>query len=135
MSTTATTIAITSAANAQAMAANVEAQEALRKACTIYVRGYEHDRATVSEMREYAGCIERLHPVPITEEALVLAKFAMVVILGAIAAGVVWEYRERTLNYGWFGTVLWGSLVGLVVGVCGLLGLAGVWLGVGLLLS
>ena len=49
MSTTATTIAITSAANAQAAAANAAAQEAKRKACMAYVRGYEHDRATVTE--------------------------------------------------------------------------------------
>lgn len=135
MGTTATTIAITSAANAQAVAANAAAQEAARKACMAYVRGFEHDRATVTEMREYAGCIDRLHPSPMTEEALGVAKFAVLVIFAAMVAGVVWERRERMLSNGWFGAVFGGSLVGGLVGAVGLLVVAGVWFGVRLLLA
>lgn len=139
MGATAATIAITSAANAQAAAANAAAQEAARKACMAYVRGYEHDLATVSEMREYAGCIDRLHPEPMAEEALGVAKFAVLVmfaaIVAAIVAGIVWERRERSISDGWFGAVFCGSLIGLLVGACGLLAVAGVWFGVRLLLA
>ena len=135
MGTTATTIAITSAANAQAAAANAAAQEAARKACMAYVRGFEHDRATVDEMREYAGCIDRIHPAPMTEEALGVAKVAVLVIFAAMVAGVVWERRERTISNGWFGAVLGGSLMGGLVGGVGLLVVAGVWFGVRLLLA
>lgn len=135
MPTTATTIAITSAANANAAAANAAAQEAARKACMAYVRGFEHDHATVTEMREYAGCIDRLHPAPMTEGALGAAKFAVLVIFAAMVAGVVWERRERMLSDGWFGAVLGGSLVGGLVGAVGLLVVAGVWFGVCLLLA
>lgn len=138
MGTTTTTIAITSAANAQAAAANAAAanaaaQEAARKACMAYVRGYEHDLATVSGMREYASCIDRLHPAPMTEEALGVAKFAVLVIFAAMVAGVVWERRERMLSDGWFGAVFGGSLMGGLVGAFGLLVVAGVWFGVRLL--
>ena len=130
MSTTATTVAISAAANAQAAA-----QEAARKACMAYVRGYEHDRATVTEMREYAGCIDRLHPASMTDEALGVAKFAVLVIFAAMVAGVVWGRRERMLGDGWFVAVFFGSLVGGLCGAAGLLVVAGVWFGVRLLLA
>lgn len=135
MGTTATTIAITSAANANAAAANAAAQEAARKACMAYVRGYEHDQATVSEMREYAGCIGRLHPAPMTEEALGVAKFAVLVMFAAIVAGIVWERRERSMSDGWFGAVFGGGLIGLCFGAGGLLAVAGVLWGMRLLLA
>ena len=130
-----TTIAISSAANAQAAAANAAAQEAARKACMGYVRGYEHDRATVTEMREYAGCIDRLHPAPMTEEASGVAKFAVLVMFAAIVAGIVWERRERSMSDGWFGAVFGGGLIGFCFGAGGLLAVAGVWWGVLLLLT
>ena len=126
MSTTATTIAITSAANAQAAAANAAAQDAARKACMAYVRGYEHDRATVTEMREYAGCIDRLHPAPMTEDALGVAKFAVVLMFAAVVAGVIWERREHSISDSWFGAIFGGGLIGLCFGAGGLLALAGV---------
>lgn len=133
MSTTA--IAITSAANAQAVAANAAAQEAAHKACITYVRGYEHDRATVSEMREYAGCIDVLYPAPMTAEGLVVAKFAVLVIFAAMVVGVLVERKECVLSNGWFGAVLVGSVVGAVLGSVALLVVTGLWYGVRLLLT
>jgi hypothetical protein len=100
-----------------------------------YVRGYQHDQATVTEMREYAGCIDRLHPAQMTDSALGVAKFAVLVIFAAMVAGVVWERRERTLSDGWFGAVLGGSLIGGLGGAVVLLVVAGVWLGVRVLLA
>ena len=135
MSTAATTVAISAAANAQAAAANAAAQEAARKACMAYVRGYEHDRATVTEMREYAGCVDRLNPAPMTGESLGVAKFVVLVMFAAILAGVVWERRERSMSDGWLGAVVGGGLIGLCCGAGGLLAVAGVWWGVRLLLA
>ncbi len=136
MSTTATNIAITSAANAQAAAANVAAQEAKRKACMAYVRGYEHDRATVEEMREYAGCIDRLHPESmLTEGQLVAAKCAVLFVFAWIVVGVIWERRNKSLSEGWFGAVVGGSVIGMCFAVAALLFLAGVYFGVKLLLA
>ena len=135
MSISASTLAISSAANAQAAAANTAAAEAARKACMASVRGYAHDSATVGEMREYAACIERLHPAPITDEALGVAKFAVLVIFAAMVAGVVLVRRQRVFFDGWFGAVLFGSLVGALGGGVGLIVIAGVWFGVRLLLA
>ena len=134
MGTTATTIAITSAANAQAAAANAAAQEAARKACMAYVRGYEHDRATVSEMREYAGCIERLHPAPLEPGDLMVWKVVVAVLLVGMVVGIVREWRD-SFRGGPIEAALMGAMIGLCVSGGGVLLVAGVWFGAKLLLA
>ena len=134
MGTTAATIAISSAANAQAAAANAAAQEAARKACMAYVRGYEHDRATVAEMREYAGCIGRLYPAPLEPGDLMAWKIVVAVLLIGMAVGVVREWRN-SYSSGPIEAVLLGSLMGLMVSGGGVLLVAGVWFGARLLLA
>ena len=108
--------------------------QAARKACMAYVRGYEHDRATLTEMREYAGCIGRLHPKPIETGDLMAWKVVVAVLLVGLAVGVVREWRNRFSN-GPIEAVLIGSLMGLVVSGCGVLLVEGVWFGVSLLLA
>jgi len=134
MGTTAATIAISSAANAQAAAANAAAQDAARKACMAYVRGYEHDRATVAEMREYAGCIGRLYPAPLEPGDLMAWKIVVAVLLIGMAVGVVREWRN-SYSSGPIEAVLMGSLMGLMVSGGGVLLVAGVWFGARLLLA
>ena len=134
MGTTAATIAITSAANANAAAANAAAQEAARKACMAYVRGYEHDRATVIEMREYAGCIDRLHPAPLEPGDLMAWKIVVAVLLVGMVAGIVREWRD-SFSAGPIEATLMGAVIGLCVSGGGLLLVAGVWFGARLLLA
>lgn len=134
MSTTATTIAITSAANANAAAANAAAQEAARKACMAYVRGYEHDRATVTEMREYAGCIDRLHRAPLEPGDLMAWKIVVAVLLVGMVVGVMREWRNE-FSSGPIEAVLMGGIMGLMVSGGGVLLVAGVWFGARLLLA
>lgn len=99
-----------------------------------FVRGYEHDRATVSEMHEYATCIDRLHPLPMDAGLLLLVKVVVAVLLAGMVIGVAREWRD-----GWSGsfieTVLSGCAVGLLVSGFGLLLIGGAWLGVAVLLS
>ncbi len=134
MSTTATTVAISAAANAQAAAANAAAQEAARKACMAYVRGYEHDRATVTEMREYAVCIGRLHPAPLEPGDLMAWKVVVAVLLIGMFVGVVREWRDPYSSEP-IEAVLMGSGIGLCVSGGGVLLVAGVWFGARLLLA
>ena len=108
--------------------------QAARKACTAYVRGYEHDRATLTEMREYAGCIDRLHPKPIENGDLMAWKVVIAVLLVGMAVGVVREWRNR-FSSGPLEAVLMGSLIGLMVSGVAMLLVAGVWFGVRLLLA
>ena len=129
-----TSIALSAAANAQAAAANAVAQEAARKACMAYVRGYEHDRANVIEMREYAGCIDRLHQAPMEPGNLMVWKVVVFVLLIGVVVGVVRQWRSPYSD-GPLEALLMGSMLGLCVSGGAVLLMAGVWFGVRLLLA
>lgn len=119
-------VAISAAANANATAANIAAQEAARKACAALVRGYEHDRATVEEMREYAGCINRLHPTPMQPGDLMIWKVVVLVLLFGTLAGIVWQWRNE-FSSGPIEAVLMGGLIGFVASGGGVILAAGAW--------
>jgi hypothetical protein len=135
MKTIAMAVSTSTAATSAAASANAQAIGATRLSCTSYVRGYEHDRAKVTEMREYAGCVGHLHPDQITGESLAVAKFAVLLMFAAILAGFVWERRNNTMGEGWINAVVWGGLAGFGCGCLGLLAAAGVWFVVRLLLA
>lgn len=132
MSTTA--IAISAAANAQAAAANAASQEAARTACMTYVRGYQHDRATVAEMQGYAECIGRLYPQGLSADGLVAAKVVIAILLAGVVIGIVHQYRD-SYSEGLIETVFIGSILGVAVSGSGMLLLASLWFGVRLLLA
>lgn len=134
MPTVTSTVAISAAANANSAAANAAAQAAAKMACMAYVRGYEHDRATVEEMREYSGCIDRLHPQELSADVMTGLKVVVVVLLAGMVIGVVREWRD-SFRGGLIETVMIGSIIGLFVSGGGLLLLAGVAFGVKLLLA
>jgi hypothetical protein len=90
-----TSIAISSAANAQAAAAQAAAHAAKTTACMKFVKGYQHDEATIAESREYAGCIGHLHPAPLTDGASMVLKVAVVIIFMAMGAGVVRGFLSK----------------------------------------
>lgn len=131
---TATSIAISSAANAQAAAANAAAQEAARTACMTYVKGYQHDQATVAEMQSYAECIDRLYPQELSADGLAAAKVVIAILLAGVVIGIVHQYRD-SYSEGPIEIVFMGSILGLVVSGGGMLLVAGLWFGVRLLLA
>ena len=126
------TVAVIAATTAQTAAANAAAQEAARTACMTYVRGYQSDRATVAEMREYANCVDLLHPEPMAVGDLLVWKAIVVVLLAGMVAGAVNELRRPA--FGPIESALMGGFMGLCASVGGLLAIAGVWFGVKLLL-
>jgi hypothetical protein len=130
-----TSIAISSVANAQAAAAAAAAQEAAREACMTYVRGYEHNHATVAEMREYAGCIDRLYPEPLSADAMTVLKVVVALLLVGAVAGVFYGRRDPCIRGGAIETVMMGSIIGACVTGAGMLLVAAVWFGVRLLVS
>jgi hypothetical protein len=118
---TATSLAISSAANAQAIAANAAAQEAANKACMVFVRGYEHDSANETEMREYVGCIQRLYPYPAPDSVIIVGKVGVLFLFVCIIIGIFLERKNQTISEGWFGAVLVGGALGLCFGGLGLI--------------
>ena len=112
-----------------------QARKAEIKACFALTRGYEHDRATLREMREYASCIDKLHPEPLIGAELYAVKFAVLVIFIACIAGAVWELRHRTFFLNTIGSLLFGALVGTVLSLILLTGLWALIGGLTLVLS
>ena len=112
--------AIALSAISTAIAANAVAQEASRKACLGYVRGYTHDVSTVEEMREYAGCIEKLHPADPAGNDLIVVKIMILIVFAAVIGGVFYEKKYKVWwSEGWGGAILLGGLSGAVAGVVG----------------
>ena len=112
--------AIALSANSTAIAANAVAQEASRKACLAFVRGYNHDAATVEEMREYAGCIEKLHPADPAGNDLIVVKIMILIVFAAVIGGVFYEKKYKVWwSEGWVGAILMGGLSGAAAGVVG----------------
>ena len=116
-----TSIALASVASGQAAAA---ANLAARASCIASVRGYAHDSATVAEMREYAGCVNRLHPEPLGADAVLAWKIAILIVLLSPFVGVacLWP-RERGGRPGHTRgeAVVLGTITGLVGSVIVLL--------------
>jgi len=105
-------IAIGAAASAQAIAAEARARRAEELACQSFVRGYQHDTATVESMQQYAKCIRILHPTdrPMTGSDVTAVKFVLVALL---LGGVynTWANRDQ-----WHGV---GFLLDFAMGVLG----------------
>jgi hypothetical protein len=113
--------AIVLSANSTAIAANSIAKEAERKACLGYVKGYTHDVATVEEMREYAGCVERIHPANFAGNDLLVVKIMILVVFAAIIGGVLYEKKNRGfMSEGWVGAIILGGAFGAATSACGL---------------
>lgn len=128
--------AIIVGASTGAAIAQAQAREAESKACMAYVRGYDHERATVEEMRSYAGCIDRLHPEPMSADAITAWKVMIVILFVGVVIGIVRSVRNRsTFSDGVFGAVLFGCISGFIVTFIGILAVAGVCAGVAFLMS
>jgi uncharacterized membrane protein len=84
---------IAAGAAAQSAAAAAAANAARKTACMKFVKGYGHDAATVTEMREYADCIERLYPAPMTGGDVTATKLAIVFVFLCVALGA-WKKRK-----------------------------------------
>lgn len=120
---------------------NAAAHEAARQACAIAVRGYEHDGATVTEMREYAGCINRLHGSAWSDGELLAAKAAILFIFAAVVVGMVYEWQRRvfaldeggalTRGIGLFMAMFFSAMGGAVLVAC----VYGIWYGIAFLLA
>jgi hypothetical protein len=115
-----------SASTAIALSANSTAIAASRKACLAFVRGYNHDVATVEEMREYAGCVEKLHPAALEEGSLLVVKIMILIVFATTIGGVFYEKKHKVWwSTSWVGAIILGGLSGLGAG---LVGVVVVWL-------
>ena len=94
-----------------------------------YVRGYQHDASDVTQMREYAGCIERLYPEQMSRGELGAAKAGVFLLFIAVFVGIIWEWNAKSVTSGPVGAIGFGGLIGFTVGLCCLAAAAGLFYG------
>jgi hypothetical protein len=108
-------MAIASTAAAVAAANSAQAAAAARRAeCAVTVKGYQHDKATVAEMRQYADCIDALHPDPIQLGIGTLVVCS--VLLAGIVVGAVHEFLCGFGSDSVFARLGFGAFKGFVGG-------------------
>ena len=114
------------AASAQAAAASAAAHAARVAQCKTVLLNFNAQGATVSEMKEYAGCVETLYPTEIGADATIALKVLFVVALAG-AAFAVWRERKGYTDIEMqaaagvmgfiFAPLALGAVVGLAIGI------------------
>ena len=126
-----TSAAMAGVASAQAAAASAAAHAARVAQCKATIPNFDAQRATVSEMKEYAGCVETLYPTEIGADATVALKVLFVVALaGAVFA--IWKVRQ---GYTAFGGQVLAGVMGFMLTPLALAAIAGLALGIRWLFS
>ena len=83
--------------------------------CTAWIPGYQHDGASVDQMRHYAGCINWLHPAPSDDTASLWLKTAIIAAFIGIGIGIWWMKDDRLFDT-WYGRSIDGSFAGAFCG-------------------
>lgn len=78
-----------------------------RERCKLYVEGFEHNTSSVEEMQTYAGCVDRLHPGPMSEGGVVVGKVCVSLMLLAFVIGVIYGWRDDGISGGIYHGLLW----------------------------
>lgn len=82
-----TSIAIFTAASAQAAAASAMAAMAREDACKVTLATYKPEGATVEEMRDYADCVRLIHPRDMVGNELIAVKVCILIVFACAAYG------------------------------------------------
>jgi hypothetical protein len=126
-------IALSSVAVSQSAAATAQAAAAKKVACMKYVQGFQNDTANTAEMRQYASCVNTLHPEPLSDGATWVVKVAILIVFAGMIAGGI---KGHTDSWGDFGDrYVLMPLFGAFAAAGGLLVLGCVVAGVAFLLS
>jgi len=90
-----TSLAISAGAAASANAANMRARKAEEASCKMMVKGYEHNTATIAEQKDYAHCINLLHPKALDPSAILILKILFIIgLIGAVVTYMKEEYSD-----------------------------------------
>ena len=118
-----TSVALSSVAVAQSSIAIAEAEHAQIVACQGFVRGFENDKATTAQMRQYASCVQRLYPEAISPDGMVAIKVLIALLLLSIPIGgyLSWK-RDEDSMLAVLGALLAPCVIGMAAVVLGLIG-------------
>lgn len=127
-----TSAAMAGVASAQAAAASAAAHAARVAQCKTVLPNFNAQGATVSEMREYAGCVETLHPTEIGADATVALK---ILFVAALAGATFAIWRERQDRYTDLGMQALVGVLGFIAAPLVLVAVAGLAQGIRWLFS
>lgn len=120
MPTIATHVAVHSSVNSGNAAARAAAAQARRDACTVLVRDFQHEGATVAEIRQYSSCARILYPEPTSPANLFAGKLIVAFVLLCFVVGVA-RFRSRRESFDtWADALIIGGLGGVLAagGIC-----------------
>jgi len=99
---------------AASLAIATEAQSAANEAkCATLVSGYAHNTATVGQRKEYADCIDIMHPSPLTGGEVLFLKLVILCAMIGAAIGLWPSQGKDPAEYVLFG--LLGVILGALV--------------------
>ena len=105
----ATSSAMAAVAAGQAAIASAEAHRAHVERCKATMPNFDAQKATVSEMREYSGCVDALYPSELGADATIALKVLFVIALAGMVGGAWWERRNSSLC-GWGDALMMGAM-------------------------
>lgn len=121
----------TSAAMAGVASGQAAAHAARVAQCKTVLPNFNAQGATISEMKEYAGCVETLYPTEIGADATIALRVLFVV---ALAGAVFAIWRERQ-GYQDLGMQVLAGVMGFILAPMALAALVGLALGIRWLFS
>lgn len=89
------------------------------EACKVTIQTYEAHTATVEQMRDYASCVNRLHPSEMTGGEVIALKIIIVLVLTGAVIGCIkppFAHGQPDLE-----DRVMGFVVGAIATACGLL--------------
>jgi len=115
-------------ASSQAAIAAAAAHQARVSQCKGMMLNFNAQTATVSEMREYAGCVFTVYPAPTGGNDMLAAKALFVIALIGMVIGAVRAKRDPYLNN--FGDMAMTGLLWFLMLPCAVAFVAGVLYGI-----
>lgn len=105
-----TSIAISTSAAVTATNANSVALRVKKDNCSYMMKGFKHEFSTIKEQRDYAECVDLLHPKELEPTEIIFLK--LLFILGLIGAGCTFYNQKFYHGEDLIGATLLGLLGG-----------------------
>lgn len=83
-----------------------------KQRCQMVLENYDPVYAETKGMKDYAYCVEKLYPSPMTHNETMLAKGCIIVLLISLVVGVIIGYKKSKEPFGdWADILLWSFMV------------------------
>lgn len=92
-----------------------------KQRCQMVLENYDPVYAETKGMKDYAYCVEKLYPEPMTQSENMFAKGCVSILLISLVVGVIIGYKKSKEPCGdWADILLWSFMVPACVFIAGL---------------